>query len=468
MRTRLRHLWEVISSGYWFVPTVMSVAAVAVAVLLLYVDRRGFGSRAQLSWLYAGGADGAKTLLSAVAGSVITVAGVAFSITIAALSQASSQFGPRLLRNFMRDTGNQVVLGTFVATFLYCLLILRTIHGEIDDGQAFVPQASVTFAVLLAGASIAVLIYFIHHVSVSLQAPAVVAAVAADLKRVIARLADEQDVVAAAARGAAAPAGDNSALPPQFEAAARAIASTREGYVQAVDYDGLVKLAETADLVMRLEYRPGDHVIQCATLARVWPAERCAGDLDEQVNAAFICGRRSTPEQDVEFAIRQLVEIAVRALSPGVNDPFTAINCIDALAAALCRVARHSLRGPHRHDNAGKLRLVTPVTTFSGITDTAFNQIRQYGRGSVAVTIRLLEVIAQCAEQAKTTEQREALLRHARMVYADAGEAITSPWDRADVRRRWEAAVRALGGEVDASPRPESSGERESQLRRHE
>src|SRR5687767_1515596 len=183
MRTRLHHLWETLTTGYWFVPAVMMLAAALAAFLLLYIDRTVIGAR--VGWLYVGGADGAKTLLSTVAGSVITVAGVVFSITIASLTQAASQFGPRLLRNFMRDRGNQVTLGTFVATFLYCLLVLRAIHGRLEDGVAFVPQASVTGAVVLAVASIAVLVYFIHHVSVSLQAPSVVAAIRADLDATI-------------------------------------------------------------------------------------------------------------------------------------------------------------------------------------------------------------------------------------------------------------------------------------------
>jgi len=171
MKVRLRHIWEIVSTNYWFVPSVMTVAAAIAAFVMLYIDRTYFPADIHAFWLYSGGADGAKTLLSTVAGSIITVAGVVFSITIAALTQASSQFGPRLLRNFMRDASNQVVLGTFVATFVYCVLILRTIHGRVDEGQSFVPQASVTGAVVLSVASVAVLIYFIHHVSMSLQAP---------------------------------------------------------------------------------------------------------------------------------------------------------------------------------------------------------------------------------------------------------------------------------------------------------
>jgi uncharacterized membrane protein len=436
MRTRLRHLWEVVTTGYWFVPTVMMLAAAGAAFLLLYIDRATIGAR--VGWLYAGGADGAKTMLSTVAGSVITVAGVVFSITIAALTQASSQFGPRLLRNFMRDTGNQVVLGTFVGTFIYCLLVLRTIHGKMEDGVEFVPQASVTFAVLLATASIAVLIYFIHHVSVSLQAPAVVAAVLQDMNDVIARLPVDQ-------KGTGEPLAASDELPPEFHASTCPVPSVKQGYVQAVDYAGLVEFARGSDLILRVAYRPGQYVIEGTPLVHAWPADRGGNkEVAEHVNAAFICGRNATTEQDVEQALRQMVEVAVRALSPGINDPFTAINCVDALGSAICGVARRGLPGPHRYDGQGKLRLVAPVSTFAGVVDTAFNQIRQYGRGSVAVTIRLLEVLAICGRQVVNEDQRGCLLRHATMVYEDSREAVTQPLDRDDVRARWEVAVRVL------------------------
>jgi uncharacterized membrane protein len=380
---------------------------------------------------------------------VITVAGVVFSITISALTQASSQFGPRLLRNFMRDTGNQIVLGTFVATFVFCLLVLRTIHGKFEDGVEFVPQASVTAAVLLAAASIAVLIYFIHHVSVSLQAPAVVAAVRADLERVIARLPVEQsgsaDPVAPPASSSSSSSSDETGgLPADFSASARVVPATVEGYVQVVDYDALRGAAADGDLILRLAYRPGDYVIAGTPLLWAWPGARYDDEvMAGRCNAAFLCGRNASPEQDVEYAIRQMVEVAVRALSPGINDPFTAINCIDALGSCVCRVARRGLQGPLRFDAEGRLRLVVPVTTFDGIVDAAFNQIRQYGRGSVPVTIRLLEVIAACCGQAVNDRQRQALRRHAQMVYEDSSDVVPQQRDRDDIRRRWEAAVGA-------------------------
>ncbi len=429
MRTWLLHLWETLTSGYWFVPTVMLAASVLLAMGLLYIDQVTIG-QADLVWLYSGGPEGARSLLATVAGSVITVAGVVFSITIAALTQAASQFGPRLLRNFMRDTSNQFVLGMFVATFMYCLIVLRTIHGEQEGPSAFVPHLSVTVAVVLAAASIAVLIYFIHHVSYSLQAPAVVAAAHADMKRVLVRIPYD-------AQGASTPTVPIEL--PDFDHEGHAVSSSHEGYVQAVDFDHLIRRAARSDVVIRLSYRPGNYVISGSTLARVWPADRCDADLSRAICQSFICGVESTAEQDVEYALRQIVEVAVRALSTGVNDPFTAVNCVDVIGSAVCHIARCGLPGRLHFDEAGRLRIVSPVTDFPGVLDTAFNQIRQNSRGDVAVTVRLLETLHACSRQMTTPAHRAALLAHGMMVFEQARAAITESHDLHDVHDRWRA-----------------------------
>ena len=440
MRTRFRHIWEILSSSYWFIPTLMVFGAAGMAIGFIYVDRTLLHSRESQGWLYGGGPEGGNTLLSTVAGSIVTVAGVVFSITIAALSQASSQFGPRLLRSFMRDTGNQVVLGTFVGTFVYCLLVLRTVHAKTAEGPEFVPHASITVAVLLAVLSIGVLVYFIHHVSVSLQAPMVVAHARADFDEVVARMDEEMG-----AAGAEAVADARDLRPADFEATARTVPSHVNGYIQAVDYDGLLASATELGLTLQLKHRPGDYVIEQNVLLLAWPPERCDEAVQHRLRDAFMCGRHGTPEQDLEYGVRQIVEIAVRALSPGINDPFTAINCIDALGSAICTVARRGLPGPLRYDDDGVLRLVTPVTTFGGLVDMAFNQIRQYGRTSVPVTLRLLEVIAVAAEQLTGSEERAALLRHAEMIHRSGQSAFSEPGDLADLNQRWAAATAALG-----------------------
>ena len=438
MKVRLLHVWQILTSSYWFLPALMLAAAAGLAVGVLYVDDRYEPSGWVAGWLYSGGTDGARSVLATVAASVITVAGVVFSITIATLTQASSQFGPRMLRNFMRDTANQVVLGTFVATFAYCLLVLRSIQGAAG---ADVPHASVSVAVVLALASIAVLIYFIHHVSLSLQAPIIVANVAQDLEQALARIFPSD--LGRGPRGPRAES-DEPQLPPEFSGQPTPVPSPKDGYLQVLDQDTLMRVAAEHDMRVKLDVRPGDYLIKGNAAMYMFGAGRVPEQLVGKLAALLIIGRERTPEQDVEFAVNQLVEIAVRALSPGTNDPYTAMNCIDRLSSALVTIGKCDLHGSYRYDDAGRLRVVARVATFKGYADAAFNQIRQYGRDSVAVTVRLLEAIRAAAGQVRHEPHRQTLLRHAEMIERQARETIRDPNDLADVNARYAAAVQAL------------------------
>ena len=388
---------------------------------------------------FTGGAEGASSLLGAIAGSMITIAGVVFSMTLVALSLASSQLGPRLLRNFMRDTTTQMVLGTFVATFLYCLLVLRTIRRA--EEIAFVPHLSVTFGVLLAVVSVGVLIYFIHHVSVSIQANEIVARVGTELIEGIERLFPE-NIGRGAPRIPTEP--PDAGFLDTFDREARPIGSAGEGYLQFVDGDDLIALAIQEDVVIRLERRPGQYVVATRPLALVWPGNKVTDQLIDRVNSAFALGNQRTSGQDIEFAVNQLVEIAIRALSPGVNDPFTAMVCVDRLGSALCRLAELDMPSPYRHDTQEKIRVITPVFTFPDVTDAAFNQIRQYGRSSTAVTIRLLETIAEVAGSVHRPEDRAALLRHAKMIARGARDGLLEDEDRQVVEEHFQSVNKLL------------------------
>ena len=388
---------------------------------------------------FTGGAEGASSLLGAIAGSMITIAGVVFSMTLVALSLASSQLGPRLLRNFMRDTTTQMVLGTFVATFLYCLLVLRTIRRA--EEIVFVPHLSVTLGVLLAVVSVGVLIYFIHHVSVSIQANEIVARVGTELIEGIERLFPE-NIGRGAPRIPMEP--PDAGFLDTFDREARPIGSAGDGYLQFVDGDALIALAMQEDVVIRLERRPGHYVVATRPLALVWPGNKVTDQLIDRINSAFALGNQRTSGQDVEFAVNQLVEIAIRALSPGVNDPFTAMVCVDHLGSALCRLAELDMPSPYRHDTQEKIRVITPVFTFPDVTDAAFNQIRQYGRSSTAVTIRLLETIAEVAGSVHRPEDRAALLRHAKMIARGARDGLLEDEDRQVVEEHFQSVNKLL------------------------
>jgi YihY family inner membrane protein len=434
----LRAYWERIQASYWFLPAVMTAAAAALAFATVRVDEgMQYDWVDQLGWIYTRGPDGARAVLSTIAGSMITVAGVVFSVTIVALSLASNQFGPRLLRNFMRDRGNQIVLGTFVATYVYCLLVKRTVQGV--DGSEFVPHISVTVAILMAVASLGVLIYFIHHVAVSIQAPELIANVAHELHEAIDRLfpeelgysAEEEDV-------------ETDELPSQFDRSGRAIGSPGNGYVQAVDGDQLLKLACQAGVVIRVRRRPGDFVVKRRPLAIAWPEQRVDEKLAGRIRNAFLLGPQQTPTQDAEYAVDQLVQVAVRALSPGINDPFTAATCLDRLGESLCHLAGRKLPSAFRRDADGALRVIANPLTFAEVADTAFRQIRQYGSSNFLILARLLDVISEILADTQRQEDRRALLHHARLTKL-ASASLAEEDQRAAVDRRYRELVQTHG-----------------------
>ncbi|WP_079200927.1 DUF2254 domain-containing protein [Pseudomonas sp. CC6-YY-74] len=440
MKTLLLKYWYRLRSSFWFVPAAMACLAVALAFCAVELDKAVTDDWLQfLGWSYSGGAEGASLLLGTVAGSMIAIAGTVFSMTLVALSLASSQLGPRLLRNFMRDTANQVVLGTFVATFVYCLLVLRTIR-RADEG-AFVPHLSVSIGVLLAIVSVGVLIYFIHHISVSIQADQVVARVGRELDEGIDRLfpGDLGKPGSAASR-----ASSEASLPAAFAREACPVGALEDGYLQLIDADALMALASQEDLLLRLERRPGHYLTKGRAMVMVWPGDRVTETLAGKLNAAFVLGNQRTAAQDVEFSFQQLVEIAVRALSPGINDPFTAVACVDRLGSALCRLARRDMPSHLRFDSHGRLRLVALGSTFAGIVDTAFNQIRQSARSNPAVAIRMLDAITQIAGHVQCTQDAACLQRHAGMIVNGAREAVPEAGDVLAVEASFTAATLAL------------------------
>ncbi|NJO84979.1 MAG: DUF2254 domain-containing protein [Blastochloris sp.] len=327
-------------TSFWFVPGLMLLGSVALAFGMIQLDqfaRDNFVS--QVGWVYTGGPEGARAMLSGIASSVITVAGVVFSITIAALAQAASQYGPRLLRNFMRDLANQFVLGTFIATFMYCLLVLRTVRGL--EESVFVPYISVTVGVMLAVLSLGVLIFFIDHLSNTLQAEHLIGVVGNDLDAAINNLfPDRNDTDKLEQRSHEARAAELPALDQQE---AQPIASTLSGYIQLIDSEALVEIATAHDLVLRVQIQPGQFIVQGSPLVHVW-AKTCVNDEHKavkQLRASFTIGKQRTQPQHVQFAIQQLVEIAVRALSPSVNDPLPQLCASIGWAAhsAACRDA---------------------------------------------------------------------------------------------------------------------------------
>ena len=367
----------------------MSGAAVALSFVLVKVDAwLGVEAIRNLGMLYTIGPAGARAILSVIASSMITVASVIFSITMLTLQLASSQFGPRVLRNFMRDRSNQIVLGTFIATFLYCLLVLRTIRGT--EKFSFVPHLSVAFGALLAIASVAVLIYFIHHIATSIRIETLLAHLAAETRAAVDRLYPE--------RMGQNPSRDKHGtaehlIPGDFEEGARQVLADGSGYVQRIGVDALMQIAIEHDLVVRIEARPGRFVSEGDPILAAYPRDRISDEIANDLGGAFVMGLDRTPEQDLEFSIRRIVELAQRSLSPGINDPTTALYCIDRLGEVFGRLADREIPSPMRFDEMRQLRIVTEVNTFGELACQAFAAIARYGATDVDVIARLLSTM---------------------------------------------------------------------------
>lgn len=343
----------------------------------------------------------------------------------------------------MRDTGNQFVLGTFIATFVYCLLALGSVYGT--EEHVYVPSISVTFSMALAVANVGVLIYFIHHVSTSIHADRVIAAVYDELLEHIQNLFPE-DLGCEIEQNA----DDREKLKGKY-AYISEITASKNGYLQAIDSDSLLKVIKENDCLAHLPFRPGEFIVAGTTMATVESAEQLNEELTEEIVSFFIIGPQRTPEQDAEFAIHQLVEVAVRALSPGVNDPFTAITCIDWLGSVLCCLSDRAFPLPYRYDGEGGLRIISKPLTFEGVTNAAFDQIRQHGSNCVAVTIRLLETLQTIAARTRNSAQRQAILRQADMIARASQDSIREKNDRDDVQQRYQALIEALNEDVLSS-----------------
>lgn len=435
IRARLVNAWEKLRMSFWFVPTLMIAAAAILAVVTLFLDDHlSDAVRNNLPWIYGGGPEGARSVLSTIASSSITVAGTTFSITIAALSLASGQFGPRLLRNFVRDTGNQIVLGTFVATFLYCLLVLRTVQG-IED-ERVVPHISVTVGVLLSIANLGVLIYFIHHVAMSIRADQVIAIVGQDLDHTIEHLFPAQ-----LGHGVIAADSPEALQSPEGRSDAEVLRFDNDGYVQVIDAETLMDSASEHDLIVTLLYRPGDFVVAGETAALLWPAAHVDRTTRETIRGAFMLGHERSAQQDVLFVMNQLVEVAVRALSPGINDPFTAISCLDRLTTVLCRVAQRPLPDGRRYSDDDRLRVVAKPIRFEELVDAAFDQIRTYGRQDVKVMSRLLDLLTRIGGATSDPARRAPLIHQAELTYAGSAAALSADGDRETLEHYYRSAL---------------------------
>lgn len=427
---RLRH-------NFWFIPLVMIIGAIALSFLMLELDKAiDDADIAHLRTFFTKDVDGARLVLSTIAGSMITVAGVVFSLVVVAMSLTAIQSGPRLLILFMRSRTTQIVLGTYPAVFIYAFMILRAIQAE--ESIFFLPHFSVAVSVLLAIGSFLVLIYFIHNTARMIQLPNIVASVGHELEETI-RLRFPNKI------GKYEPLPDTHHVLQGLTYAHTAyLRSPRSGYIRFLDLETLFDLAVEHDLVIHSLLHEGNFIPAGGHLAQIWANNPLSETLENAIQNAIVLDTYRKPEQDLELLFNELVEIALRAISAAINDPFTAMNCIDWLSAGLCQLAERELSSPYRYDADGRLRLIVYRLRFKSAVDDAFNQIRQCSQTNIAVSIRLLEALRQIALRLKRPEDSLCVRQHAEMIRHGVELSPLEPNDKRDIESRYHAVLEAL------------------------
>jgi len=425
---------EALRTNLWLVPTIEIALAVGLFACTYAIDRAAYNGSVQLpKFVISGTPDAARQILTAIAAAVITVVTLVFSITIVTLTLASTQFGPRMLRNFIRDRITQVTLGSFVATFVYAILALVSIGSGSHGG--LVPHLSITVTMALVVADVIVLVVFIDHIARSIQLPQVIASIAKDLSGAI--------EAEAGPRYSGPKAGPSlSEMLVRLEEDSGVVRAPGSGYLQYVSMSTLMDISTRSNSVIRLLHRPGHFVVEGNPLAQVWPAGAAPG-VARALGGAHATGPHRTLTQDVSFAVDQLVEIAIRALSPAVNDTFTALACIDWLGDSLCKLAAQWQPAEVHRDASGHVRVITVTVRFHRLVERAHDKIRQASRGMPAVMIRQLEGLESVIAYTDLPEDRELLIRQAQMILRSSEESVPEEADRADVRRRYEAVLAA-------------------------
>jgi uncharacterized membrane protein len=442
---RVRQLFNDARSSFWFVPSLAVVDGIVAALALIEADAV-WGDRWLALWprLFGVGAEGARQMLSTLAGSMMSLMGITFSMTLVALALASSQYTSRILRNFMGSRATQTTLGVFAGIFTYCLIVLRSIRGG-DAG--FIPSGAVLFAFVLALAGVVVLIFFIHHIATSIQAVSIIASITQETNAAVDRVLPEMQV---REPDGAEDAMDEQVLAPLDARTWYPVPAQVSGYIQGVDEDAILDLARNHRTIVRMERGVGAFAVEgaaLASLALTYPPDQ---GMIATLNRAYSISRHRTIEQDPAFGIRQIVDIALKALSPGVNDTSTAVMCVDYLTAVLARLSGRCYPPSHRYEGEA-LRVIATVPTFEALLAEALDQIRGSAEGNVAIIARMLGALETLADLTDSPRRRRAIRDQMRWLAEVAGRTIASKHDRDRLARRLTDVREALKAEPSLS-----------------
>jgi len=449
MRSQLQNLWENVQSSLWFIPTLLVGLAILGSSLLIRVDT-GLAQRDSMliPWLFSGTADAARTLLSVVASSLVTVISIAISLTIIALVQASAQFTPRVLRQFTASRPNQVVLGTYTATFVYALLVLRTVRSAEEGGAPFVPALSVTTAVGLALLCLGLLIFFIHHMSQSLQVAVILDEVRHELIAQIDKMYPQG--IGQGVPDPPSPAVIRAQLKPNGNPVV--VRSHHAGFVRSIDEQTLLAAPLAATQWLWIRPRIGEFVACGSIIAELDQSDSAADAVSDQIRRAFVIDRERTITQDPLFGIRQLVDIALKALSPGINDVTTAEYALYHLGDVAGRLAERAFPSPVRTTANGQTQIVVNRPTWDDMIEVAFGQIRQASANDVHATQTLLQVLHDLALRLPPNARAHAIHRQVAEIRYQLQQNSYSPDVKMQLNSKADQVEHALQMQPEHDP----------------
>jgi uncharacterized membrane protein len=454
-RVAARYRWDRLKVSFWFAPMVMALGAVLLAWVMYWLDTLIPSETFQNSrFVLAATPNELRSALLNIAGTVLATAGVVFTLLTLPLSTVAAQYGSRLLRVFLGDRVTQFVLGMFVATFVYCIagaLSIPTASIEVES-----PQLTATVGIYLMLATFATLILLVQHISTMLQAPNIAAAAGAELLEAVSAETSE-----AVTSSAAQPQPDYHVLATLNEADGYPIQVHEAGYIQYIDPAIILTLAREKNLMVRALHKPGHYVWPDAVVALVWPANQIDEPLEKQLRRAFQIGNGRTPTQDVEYAVKQLTEMAVRAMSAAINDPFTAMTCLDHLGDGLMKFVQQGAPDAYYTDQDGQLRFILEPITFAELLGAAFDMLRHPSYNDANVLLHMLRVIERIGQATKSSEAHQQLLHHVKLIQIEsqAGNLIEPDQHAIDqvaqaLQAKWQSAplIQPSAGRRSNSP----------------
>jgi uncharacterized membrane protein len=412
-------VWLAVKSSYWFIPTLMTLFALLLGLLTIHLDRI-WGPAWLAGWFEAARAEGARAQLTVIASAMIAISSTVFAITIAAVAYASGNYGPRLLTNFMNDRGNQVSLGIFVATFVYNLMVLRVVRNPEDAAAtdesareavtAFVPQLSMLVSGVSVILAVGFLVYFLHHIPASIRINTVLGSIG---RRLVLDIEKRF------------PRADRS-IEPRARSRGTPVTAADIGYIEIIDFRALDRIAEREGLSLALRVRTGDFVHPHLPMIDVCGGS-VAESVEKRVRECFALGESRTPAQDLEFLIDELVEIGLRALSPGINDPFTAITCIHWIAAAMAKLADRDLSDGPEQESYDPARVQPLPDDFEHFVGRSFGGLRASAAANPTAGKVFIDALCGVAKGAKSRERQQVLLEEGRLFLAQAETALEGP-----------------------------------------